>query len=77
MTGQTHVSGTAGVVLYRAWNYIVKTVVHQRTMKRAIPLRRQWELVIRSVWAVALQTITFNIAHDNGHVVGDANRCGR
>jgi len=27
------------------------------------------ELVIRSVWAVALQTITFNIAYDNGHVV--------
>jgi hypothetical protein len=77
MTGQTHGSGAAGVVLYRAWNYIVKTVVHQRTVKRAIPLRRQWELVISSVWAVALQTITGNIAYDNGHVVGDANRRGR
>ena len=53
MAGQTSVSGAASVVLYRAWDYIIITDVHMRTVKTAIPVRRQWKLVKSIGLAVA------------------------
>ena len=77
MASQAHIIGTASVILYRASNYIIETSVHQRTANAAIPLRSQWELVIRSVGTVACHTITGEVAYDTGHVPRDVYRLGR
>ena len=76
MACQAHVIGAARVILYRAWNHIIDTQVLQSTVSGAVPLRRQRELEINGVWAVASQTIPDEVGRHQRHVTGEVTRLG-